>query len=90
MMVLVQLDSSGSGGRRTLVKIPGTSSEKCRETNVETRLDFPTPSVNHIDAKRDDEYIGEMEVKLYQEHYLTNPMDYQLKNKKNMSMCYES
>jgi hypothetical protein len=36
---------SVSGGRRTLVMMPGTTSEKCLETKVEMRDDFPTPSV---------------------------------------------
>ena len=45
MIVLVQLSNCGSGGVITLVIIGGTSSEKCREMNVDTRLDFPTPSV---------------------------------------------
>ena len=34
----------GSGGKRTRVMIPGTTSEKCRDTNVEISDDFPTPS----------------------------------------------
>ena len=43
-MVVIQ-EFSGSGGNRTLVIIPGTTSEKCLETNVEIRDDLPTPSV---------------------------------------------
>jgi hypothetical protein len=45
MIVLVQLANCASGGMRTRVMIGGTSSEKCRETKVDTRLDLPTPSV---------------------------------------------
>lgn len=45
MTVVVQLFTSGSGGRHTRVRIWGTNSLKWRETKVETRLDFPTPSV---------------------------------------------
>jgi hypothetical protein len=43
-MVVIQ-EFSGSGGNRTLVIIPGTTSEKCLETKVEIRDDLPTPSV---------------------------------------------
>ena len=44
IMVVIQFLEAGSGGRRTLVMTPGTTSEKCRDTKVETRQDFPTPS----------------------------------------------
>ena len=40
----MQLFDDGSGGSRTRVMTPGTTSEKCRDTKVETREDFPTPS----------------------------------------------
>jgi hypothetical protein len=43
-MVVIH-EFSGSGGNRTRVIIPGTTSEKCLETNVEINDDFPTPSV---------------------------------------------
>lgn len=42
-MVVIQ-EFSGSGGSRTRVIIPGTTSEKCLDTKVEMREDFPTPS----------------------------------------------
>jgi hypothetical protein len=42
-MVVMQ-EFSGSGGRRTRVIMPGTTSEKCLETKVEIKEDFPTPS----------------------------------------------
>mmetsp|Transcript_92544 Transcript_92544/g.188418 ORF Transcript_92544/g.188418 Transcript_92544/m.188418 type:complete len:267 (+) Transcript_92544:272-1072(+) len=42
-MVVMQ-EFSGSGGNRTLVMIPGTTSEKCLETKVDMRDDLPTPS----------------------------------------------
>ena len=41
-MVVMQ-ECCGSGGRRTRVMIPGTISEKCRDTKVEMRDDLPTP-----------------------------------------------
>jgi hypothetical protein len=47
-MVVIQDDKCGSGGNRTRVMIPGTTSEKYRETNVEIKEDFPTPSVSFI------------------------------------------
>ena len=43
-MVVIQ-ELSGSGGKRTRVIMPGTTSEKCRETKVEINDDLPTPSV---------------------------------------------
>lgn len=43
-MVVIQLES-GSGGKRTRVMIPGTTSAKWWDTNVDIKLDFPTPSV---------------------------------------------
>jgi hypothetical protein len=46
--IVVMQAFSGSGGSRTRVMIPGTTSEKCRETNVEIKEDFPTPSVEKI------------------------------------------
>jgi hypothetical protein len=46
-MVVIQ-EFSGSGGNRTRVIIPGTTSEKCLETKVEIRDDLPTPSVLFI------------------------------------------
>jgi hypothetical protein len=42
--IVVIQEFSGSGGSLTRVMIPGTTSEKCLETNVEMREDFPTPS----------------------------------------------
>lgn len=42
-MVVMQ-DEFGSGGNRTRVIMPGTTSEKYLETNVEINDDFPTPS----------------------------------------------
>jgi hypothetical protein len=58
-MVVMQ-EYSGSGGSRTLVMIPGTTSEKCLETKVEINDDFPTPSI----TKRDSEQKRENEVKI--------------------------
>ena len=50
---------SGSGGRRTRVMIPGTTSEKCLDTKVEMREDLPTPSkkrtVRHTEKKHQRE-----------------------------------
>ena len=43
--IVVMHEFSGSGGNRTRVIIPGTTSEKCRETNVDINDDLPTPSV---------------------------------------------
>ena len=40
----MQLFDDGSGGSRTRVITPGTTSEKCRDTKVDTSEDFPTPS----------------------------------------------
>ena len=42
IIVVVHLYKDGSGGRLTRVNIPGTCSEKCRDTNVDIRLDLPT------------------------------------------------
>ena len=42
-MVVMQ-EFSGSGGNRTLVMMPGTTSEKCLETKVDIKEDLPTPS----------------------------------------------
>ena len=42
-MVVIQ-EEFGSGGNRTLVMTPGTTSEKYLDTKVEMRDDFPTPS----------------------------------------------
>ena len=46
IIVVVYLRNDGSGGSLTRVKTPGTFSEKCRETKVDTKLDLPTPSAN--------------------------------------------
>lgn len=43
--IVVMQEFSGSGGNRTLVMIPGTTSEKCLDTKVDIRDDFPTPSI---------------------------------------------
>ena len=43
--IVVIQEFSGSGGNRTLVMIPGTTSEKCLDTKVDIREDLPTPSV---------------------------------------------
>mmetsp|Transcript_24824 Transcript_24824/g.54498 ORF Transcript_24824/g.54498 Transcript_24824/m.54498 type:complete len:84 (+) Transcript_24824:2725-2976(+) len=42
--IVVMHEFSGSGGNRTRVIIPGTTSEKCLDTKVEMRDDLPTPS----------------------------------------------
>ena len=42
-MVVIQAEC-GSGGNLTRVIIPGTTSEKYRDTNVDMRDDLPTPS----------------------------------------------
>jgi hypothetical protein len=42
--IVVMQEFSGSGGNRTLVIIPGTTSEKCLDTKVDIRDDLPTPS----------------------------------------------
>jgi hypothetical protein len=42
--IVVMQEFSGSGGNRTLVMMPGTTSEKCLETKVEIKEDLPTPS----------------------------------------------
>lgn len=42
-MVVIQAEW-GSGGNRTRVMIPGTTSEKYRDTKVDIRDDLPTPS----------------------------------------------
>ena len=49
-MVVIQL-LSGSGGSRTWVINPGTISEKWRETKVDIRDDFPTPSAMKGESK---------------------------------------
>lgn len=43
-MVVIH-EFSGSGGSRTRVIIPGTTSEKCLDTKVDIKEDLPTPSV---------------------------------------------
>jgi hypothetical protein len=57
IIVVMHDELFGSGGRRTLVMIPGTVSEKCLETKVEIREDFPTCSdfvqIAMIEHKRD-------------------------------------
>lgn len=42
--MVVMHELSGSGGSLTRVIIPGTTSEKCLDTNVDIKDDFPTPS----------------------------------------------
>jgi len=42
-MVVMQ-DEFGSGGNLTRVMIPGTTSEKYRDTKVDINEDLPTPS----------------------------------------------
>ena len=50
--MVVMHEFSGSGGNRTRVMMPGTTSEKCLETNVEISDDFPTPSIFIINCKK--------------------------------------
>lgn len=50
--IVVIQEFSGSGGRRTRVMIPGTTSEKCLDTNVEMRDDFPTPSIEQEEKQK--------------------------------------
>ena len=53
--IVVIQEFSGSGGNRTLVIIPGTTSEKCLETNVDIKEDLPTPSVVLIRLNESEE-----------------------------------
>ena len=46
--IVVIQEFSGSGGNRTRVIMPGTTSEKCLDTKVEMRDDLPTPSVDSL------------------------------------------
>lgn len=58
--IVVMQEFSGSGGSRTRVMIPGTTSEKCLETKVDMSDDFPTPSV---EIKRESRN-GSFEIKI--------------------------
>ena len=51
IIVVVHLYKDGSGGRLTRVNIPGTCSEKCLDTNVDMRLDLPTPPIILFESK---------------------------------------
>jgi hypothetical protein len=68
-MVVIQ-EFSGSGGRRTRVMIPGTTSEKCLDTKVEMREDLPTPSTNVRRAEK--KHQREVSDQESQRHYELN------------------
>ena len=51
-MVVMQ-DECGSGGSLTRVMMPGTTSEKYRDTKVDIRDDFPQPSDDKINKKQE-------------------------------------
>jgi hypothetical protein len=59
--MVVMHEFSGSGGSLTRVMMPGTTSEKCRETKVEIREDFPTPSA----TQRKGQEVSAKDVKIY-------------------------
>ena len=42
---IVVMQEFSAGGSRTRVIMPGTTSEKCLETNVDISDDLPTPSI---------------------------------------------
>jgi hypothetical protein len=50
--IVVMHEFSGSGGSRTRVMMPGTTSEKCLDTKVDIKDDFPTPSTKRKTKRR--------------------------------------
>ena len=66
-MVVMQA-LSGSGGSLTRVIIPGTTSEKCLDTNVDIKEDFPTPSAK-TERKVEGQPIDLVRMKLRLKHF---------------------
>jgi hypothetical protein len=52
--IVVMHEFSGSGGSRTRVMMPGTTSEKCLDTKVDIKDDFPTPSTKRKTKRRSE------------------------------------
>ena len=60
--IVVIQEFSGSGGNRTLVMIPGTTSEKCLETKVDIKEDLPTPSGVLIALNESKEKLSQFQI----------------------------